>query len=293
MQCHHPQTIRQEDKSITVPCGRCMPCRVNHAQQWSFRLKQEMETCSSAVFLTLTYEDSELLRNDSGHPDLYKPDLQKFFKRLRYYTAQEEIEAVNAIKTNQIVRFPKIKYYACGEFGGETFRPHYHAIVFNVPHKVLEKLNQIWKLGFIYTGTVTQHSINYVTKYITKIDTRDLELKDLTPPFNVMSKGIGANYITDENKDYHSRYSSMLHRREAGKYKRIPKYYDDKIHDLTDETTAKKLKRYKDYRKFKNDVRKIKEDKELIRKGLDPYKVQEERIKNEKRIFNQSKRTKL
>ena len=51
---------------------------------------------------------------------LQKSDLQKFFKRLRKKTHE------------------KISYYAVGEYGDNTQRPHYHIILFNAIPRIVE-----------------------------------------------------------------------------------------------------------------------------------------------------------
>ena len=60
------------------------------------------------AYITLTYNDDHLPANGSLQPR----DLQLFWKRLRK------------------ARTPGIRYYACGEYGDQTARPHYHAIIF-------------------------------------------------------------------------------------------------------------------------------------------------------------------
>lgn len=95
-------------------------------------------------FITLTYAD------DPGVLD-YR-DFQLFMKRYR--------------EVNGDVRF-----FVVGEYGGKTHRGHYHAILFghapvNVGFSV--SLREVWNLGFCYDGTVTPHSIGYVSGYVFK-----------------------------------------------------------------------------------------------------------------------------
>jgi len=213
-----------------VPCGKCMPCRINNAQDWRFRLEQEMEVCSSAHFLTLTYRDGDLTRNDLGHPVLVKSDLQKFWKRLRKHIKTTEYEEIKNLPQNTAIEIPQIRYYAVGEYGEETKRPHYHAIAFNIPSSVIARLAETWKHGHVKVGTVTPASIGYVTKYVTKIDTRDMEALELTPPFNVQSQGLGANYVNDETREYHSRVASLYTINKGDKRQRLPRYIQNKIH---------------------------------------------------------------
>ena len=101
---------------VTIPCGQCYGCIEDKRREWFVRLNSHLESADSASFITLTYEDEKLPKTSEGIHTLCKEDLQKFFKRLRYY-----------------YKWKKIKYYAVGEYGTKTERPHYHAIIFNLP----------------------------------------------------------------------------------------------------------------------------------------------------------------
>lgn len=228
MQCTQPRLLK--GKGIKVPCLICMPCRINDAENWRFRLMQEMERASSASFITLTYSDDYIVRNDSGHPILIKSDLQKFFKRLRYFTSEYENDyKTKNLSYHQTATFKPIKYYAVGEYGGETYRPHYHTIAFNIPKGVISQLPKIWKFGFVRIDPVNRSTIGYVTKYITKVDSRDIERMDLTKPFRLISKGVGEAYVNDDNRKYHQQ-SDSLYTINRGHRQKIGKYLENKIH---------------------------------------------------------------
>ena len=123
--------------SVTIPCGRCIGCRLDYSRSWADRMMLEMESCDrKAIFLTLTYNNShgvpcmvsdyEAGENEYFPQDglvrlngdkaylceaftLYKRDVQLFMKRLRKHFKER-----------------KIRFYAAGEYGDHTFRPHYH-----------------------------------------------------------------------------------------------------------------------------------------------------------------------
>ena len=103
---------------MLVPCGHCILCRCKKVREWATRA-----TCESAVaeypplFLTLTYEDSFL--PDEG---LRKEDVQNFLKRFRIYWQREFSSQLN------------LRYIAVGEYGSHFGRPHYHLLLWNVPH---------------------------------------------------------------------------------------------------------------------------------------------------------------
>lgn len=103
---HFSAYTRDNYEIIQVPCGRCLGCRLDHAKMWSDRCMLELQDHDEAYFVTLTYDDQHVTLSDENAATLVKSDLQNFFKRLR--------------KDGQ-----KIRYFACGEYGENTFRPHY------------------------------------------------------------------------------------------------------------------------------------------------------------------------
>ena len=137
-------------KTDVVPCGKCVECLKRRANHWTFRLSQELKQATTACFLTLTYDEVPLSQN--GLPTLRKTDFQKFMKRLR--------------KRSKC----SLKYYACGEYGTRTQRPHYHVILFNLSRTIFETdmIGRIWSHGFVDVGKVEMASIAYVTGYVMK-----------------------------------------------------------------------------------------------------------------------------
>lgn len=220
--CTNP--IYLETQQIRVPCGRCRACRIKRSADWTMRISHELHTFRyEGTFLTLTYDDDHLPEGGT----LVKEDLQKFFKRLRKRLKKDN---------------KKIKYYACGEYGENTQRPHYHAIILglsvtNGAHR--KAMSDSWdkcdwnnpaiKRGAF--GTVTPDSIRYTTDYIQKKFSNPDEAAmkahygDRLPEFQCQSKGIGERYALS--------LKSTLE--ETGKipYKGIevsmPKYYMSKV----------------------------------------------------------------
>ena len=114
MYCVQPITIqvRPDGKALQnleVPCGKCIGCRIAKRKEWSLRMLHELTYHPQSSFVTLTYDDYHLPPCCS----LKKRHLQLFLKRLRKNLGER-----------------RIKYFACGEYGGQTMRPHYHAILF-------------------------------------------------------------------------------------------------------------------------------------------------------------------
>lgn len=200
-------------RTIEIPCGKCVACRVNRAQGWAMRLCHELTTWKGcACFLTLTYDDDSL--PEGGF--LVKRDLQLFFKRLR--------------------KLYKVKYYACGEYGETYFRPHYHVILFGLDFAdfdldvkgwiVSHPLKDCWGKGGVHAGYVSVDSCLYVAGYIDKVhddrlDERLYVSKDLPLPFQVCSKGIGMSFAFSDRVRMCRDLCTMF----SGHDVKLPRYY--------------------------------------------------------------------
>lgn len=129
----------------------------------------------ASAFVTLTY-------GKEHHPadgSLVPKHFTDWLKRLR--------AAVHPIR---------FRYYGVGEYGGNTWRPHYHAALFGIcPDPTL--MSSTWPMGFTMVGPLTPQSMAYVAGYVCKKMTRadDSRLSGRVPEFARMSlrPGIGAN----------------------------------------------------------------------------------------------------
>jgi len=239
MQCVHPKrlgnTIDSFGGAMLVPCGRCILCKRSQALDWSIRLKHELGYYGRrSMFLTLTYDEFHLPhRPFSGKliPTLNIEHMTLFFKRLRKrYSNPDNLTYVE-----------RIKYFYCGEYGGETNRPHYHSIIFGLDRNVLKPyivrykagepvwtsdiLNKIWSYGEVTIGTVTQRSIAYVTGYV--IDKILDKREHIVKPFRHMSQGIGKAWALNNR----NRLLQDMCLHVDGKEVTVPRYYS-KLLDL-------------------------------------------------------------
>lgn len=224
MQCISPLNIprpngRGNADRVVVPCGKCMACLSKARSHWSYRLKQELKSCSSAFFVTLTYDDDHLFFNNFGVPSVNKEHIQLFFKRLRkYYYGNSKSD---------------IRYFLSSEYGPNTSRPHYHGIFFNIPDDfegVQKQILNCWSHGHVHVGTVTGASIGYVAKYCVS---KSFVPEDADKVFSLMSRrpGIGANYLTSQVKEWHGADSGDKYFvvGDGGVKQSMPRYYRDKI----------------------------------------------------------------
>lgn len=210
-----------------LPCGRCYPCTMRRVSGWSFRLVQEDRRAYSSAFVTLTYNTENIPISNKGFKTLSKTDLQSFFKRLRYYEKEERY--ISDSRNNCPIR-----YYACGEYGSQRHRPHYHIILFNASFKAIEKA---WckdgkPIGDIYYGTVSEASVGYCLKYINKTSKIPMHQNDdRLKEFALMSKRLGDNYINERTKKWHhsNLEGNFYLPLTDGKKASIPRYYKQKM----------------------------------------------------------------
>ena len=92
-------------KSIKVPCGQCIGCRLERSRQWALRMTHEASLYDENSFITLTYDDE----NRPEDYSLNKEHFKKFMKRLRQAAKRKYGKE-------------KIRYFHCGEYGEESYR---------------------------------------------------------------------------------------------------------------------------------------------------------------------------
>lgn len=210
MPCLNPITVRPKGLPMSVDCGNCIECMRLKRHYWSTRLSKETRYSDSAFFVTFTYTN-ENLRYGSEGAVLHYPDFQKFMKRLRKIDKS------------------RIKYFVVGEYS-ESGRPHYHALIFNAKKLIMDRIEDVWKLGRCHVGKVNEKTINYTLKYlITKDEANEKEIK----PFMRTSKAMGYEYAVRTKYSIINRGFVI----ENGKKSPIPKYYSKKI--MTAHTRAK------------------------------------------------------
>lgn len=225
MPCYHPLTIPHPKLGIpiTVACGQCIGCRLERSRQWATRILHETKCHEESSFITLTYNDVHLPKGGT----LVKRDVQLFIKKLR-----------------KKLHPHKISYFHCGEYGGQTARPHYHIILFgyDFPDKELyritetgdrlytsRELESLWGLGFCPIGSVTFESAAYVARYCVDKLTGDAgkELYEKTgriPPYVTMSTkpAIGKRFLEEFFSDVYP-HDEVITR---GISCKPPQYYD-------------------------------------------------------------------
>lgn len=246
---------------IPIPCGKCIGCRMDYSRKWADRLMLEFQNSSNACFITLTYDNDHLPTNALGIPTLRKDDVQKFIKRLR----KHEFGSSQG----------NLRYYFCGEYGSDTGRPHYHAILFNYfpsdakifksdthgfNYYISNELRDIWPFGFHLIAEVNWNTCAYVSRYVLKKANGVLKEKyinyDICPEFSLMSRrpGIAREFLTSDvvEKMLFDEKGVYISTSDGGKLIPFPQYYwnllelDPIYEDVVRDHKEESLKKYLD-----------------------------------------------
>lgn len=230
MPCYHPLSAWQTAggevvwvergdivRSLFLPCGQCIGCRLERSRQWAIRIMHETQLYEENCFVTLTYDDDNVAKDRS----LCYCDFQRFMKRLR--------------------KRWKVRFFCAGEYGDEDKRPHFHAAIFGYAFRKDRKrwkksgggfyvdrsaeLEALWRYGFSSVGDLSFESAAYIARYVTKkvnesdksspealalwkakyerLDEETGELTWLVPEFCHMSlkPGIGADWFKKFGKE--------------------------------------------------------------------------------------------
>lgn len=245
---------------VEIPCGRCIGCRIDYSRQWANRCLLESQYHKDTYFVTLTYNDQHVPLSQSydvngqvfDNMTLCKRDFQLFMKRLRKRTGQ------------------KLRYFACGEYGTTTFRPHYHAIIFGLELNDLQfhsksdsgyvlynspLLSDVWSvdgvpLGYAVVSPSTWETCAYTARYVTKKLSGSLasfyDINNIEPEFCLMSRrpGIARQYYED-HKDHLYDYEFINISTEKGGKKFVPPRYFDNLKAVEDPELISNLKEHR------------------------------------------------
>lgn len=203
---------RQGLRYAYVPCGKCADCRKEQHKAWQFRLNSEFFDLKNkgwnVAFCTLTYDEDSLPKI----PEVCFKDVSQY-RDIPCFDRRSVREWIDNIRQYckyhyRFVDGDNIRYFIASEYGSNTHRPHYHAILAwpcvsksGQPGPSYEKMHALcshyWTGGFLFprhylgdgdclsfevVGDPTK-CLGYVSKYAAKdIDyvdeIRDVELYD-------------------------------------------------------------------------------------------------------------------
>ena len=260
-------SILSKNRYVKVPCRKCFACRLNYSAEWATRIELECKKSDHNYFLTLTYNDENLPKDGSLHPE----DVRKFINSLR--------------KEYERKGHTGIKYFYCGEYG-ELGRPHYHMILMNCPldleqfysPKIDSNYKEHWKshelewywaipiagtktkrisMGFVDVAYEEWSDAAYVARYCMKKARKEIvEELGKHPEFVAMSKGIGMEWFEDHKDQIYENDEIIMKtiKGNTGSY-RPPKAFDRKYEEQHPEKFQKIKKERIKQSKIANEVR--------------------------------------
>lgn len=207
---------------VPVGCGNCIECRKLKAREWQVRLNEEIRLNKNGVFVTLTFNEDSI---------------NKLEHEIRYSKEYHDKE-INTLPTIAVRRFlerwrkkygKSVRHWLITELGHiNTERIHLHGLIFTDKK---EDIENIWSYGYVYLGQfVNEKTINYIVKYVTKIDSDHKGYKSKI----LCSKGIGFNYINrfDSNRNKFKGSNTIeTYKTRSGLTLSLPIYYRNKIYN--------------------------------------------------------------
>lgn len=207
---------------VPIGCNNCIECKKQKARNWIVRLNEELKT-QKGKFVTLTFSDESL--NELG-------------KNIKLDGYELENQIVKIAIRRFLERWRKkhkksIKHWFSTELGqNNSERIHIHGILFTNYDK--EEIAKYWKYGRVDIkdetngGFVNERTINYIVKYITKIDVKHKEYK----PIILCSPGLGKNYLNSYNAtlNKYNKETNENYKLKDGRNINLPIYYRNHIY---------------------------------------------------------------
>lgn len=224
------QEVRPADPRVLyvpVGCGQCIECRRKKTREWQVRLLEDVKKQKNGHFVTLTFSDdsySELAKDEkvnklSGYEldnGIAKLAIRRFLERWRKKHKKS------------------IRHWLVTELGHKgTENIHLHGILWT--DESVAEIRKHWQYGMIWAGYdnqrtyVNQCTVNYMTKYINKIDFTHKYYKAVI----LSSAGIGRAYMerTDWEKcKYQDENTKEYYRTSTGHEMALPIYWRNKIY---------------------------------------------------------------
>lgn len=168
VKCLHPQRIvnKYTGEQLVVPCGRCSACGQNKSARLAFQCECECSVHKYNYLVTLTYANTFIPRlravpvregsvpgtlvyslydvtpprSSSDNCMIYLGDVQydadlcnELRKKCRLfgdipYLRKRDLQLFIKLLRSYLPEY-EIRYFACGEYGVDRFRPHFHLLL--------------------------------------------------------------------------------------------------------------------------------------------------------------------
>jgi hypothetical protein len=219
--------IAKDKRCLYVPigCGNCVECRKQKARGWQVRLSEDLRVYQNAKFLTFTFNDYELQKLDNE------------IKGLKGYERDNEIcrLAVRRFTERWRKEFGKsVRHWMVTELGSKyTERIHMHGLLWT--DEKMDVIQEKWKYGRVILGNgkgehyVSEKTVNYIVKYISKVDEKHKYYKSKM----FVSNGIGKSYMDRDDikrNKYNGEETIETYKTRTGMELGLPIYYRNHIY---------------------------------------------------------------
>lgn len=217
-----PAILDKRVLTVPVGCSKCIECMKQKSREWQVRLMEDVRHNKNGKFVTLTYSNESIKK------------ISKEIKGLKGYDLDNEIakKSVRWFLERWRKKYKKsIRHWLVTELGHNgTENIHIHGIMWT--DQSLDEIEKIWQYGYIWKGKenyVSEKTVNYLVKYVNKIDKVHTEYK----PKILTSAGIGGGYIDrgeSRNNQYKGEDTNETYKTRTGHKIAMPTYWRNKIY---------------------------------------------------------------
>lgn len=217
-----PAILDKRVLTVPVGCSKCIECMKQKSREWQVRLMEDVRHNKNGKFVTLTYSNESIKK------------ISKEIKGLKGYDLDNEIakKSVRWFLERWRKKYKKsIRHWLVTELGHNgTENIHIHGIMWT--DQSLDEIEKIWQYGYIWKGKenyVSEKTVNYLVKYVNKIDKVHTEYK----PKILTSAGIGGGYIDrgeSRNNQYKGKDTNETYKTRTGHKIAMPTYWRNKIY---------------------------------------------------------------
>ena len=225
-----PQT--EKELFIQTSCGWCIECRKKIAAEWRIRLMEEYRAHKEAEFITLSFSPENIQK------------LEEDLKKAKWRGIEGNEIDVNLLASYAIRMYMErlrkkykigVRHWFITELGKKNSeRIHLHGIMWRPENTKKEEfkkdIEKKWLYGNVYVGEyVSEKTINYIIKYITKVDDLHKGYKQRV----ITSKGIGKEYVYTIGKilnSFKGKDTNTKYKTQTGINIELPRYYKDKLY---------------------------------------------------------------
>lgn len=204
---------------VPIGCQGCIECRKQKSRDWQVRLFEDLKEHRNGKMVTLTLSDESYMKlADEFDLTGYELDNEVATRAVRLFLERWRKKHKKSLR-----------HWFVTELGHEgTENIHIHGIIWTDEHPV--EIEQKWGYGYVFTGSyVNERTVNYIVKYVTKIDKDHMGYKAVI----LTSPGIGKRYTVAgdyKNNVFRGKNTREYYRTRTGHKIAMPIYWRNKIY---------------------------------------------------------------